>query len=311
MGKTFSRNKIDIEIDLCVICLNNVKKTNNTTTILECNHFYHTKCIDIWLAINNVCPYCMQKTIYKPATKEPKLETKTVININQNNVRNKNFYESCCKKKDTYFVFLAMFVIFASIVNIGLMTVVVDNINNNYISDFGNITNITDIGDIINITDITDIGDIINITDYGAIDNITDYDDNVTDIGDSTDSTECIENKQNKTNINIVVDYIIQGVYTFYLFILPGVSDVKNKYIFFSIIILSFMISYGLNIYRFVLFNYYLDLMKEIDYCDNITHNIQVQKTFLLIQIIILGISLPIYVVFNIAEYFHRKKINN
>jgi hypothetical protein len=71
------------------------------------------------------------------------------------------------------------------------------------------------------------------------------------------------------------------------------------------------MISYGLNIYRFVLFNHYLDLMKEIDYCDNITHNIQVQKTFLLIQIIILGISLPIYVVFNIAEYFHRKKINN
>jgi hypothetical protein len=86
---------------------------------------------------------------------------------------------------------------------------------------------------------------------------------------------------------------------------------VKNKYIFVTLIIVSFIISYSLNIYRFVTFNNYLDLMKEIKYCDSINYNIRIEKLFLLIEIIILGISLPIYIIFNIAEYFYRKNINN
>jgi hypothetical protein len=285
MGKIFSRNKIDIDnmdnvvdIDICAICLNNVTKTNKNTTMLECNHFYHTECIDVWLSNSNFCPCCMQQTAYKPVTKEPKLETKTVINIIQNNIQNnvqnnirnkKNIiFEYCSSKKESYYVFLAMFVIIANIINIALLTAIVQNINNNYISDIG-------------------------------------------DIGDNN-TTECIKINQKETNINIMPDYFVQSFYTFYLFILPGLfHTIKNKYIYVTIITISFIISYALNIYRFVMFNKYLDLMEEINFCDSINYNIQIEKLFLLIEIIILGISLPIYMIFNISEYFHRKKVDN
>ena len=44
----------DIKIDeLCMICL-----TNKTDIITKCNHIYCNNCIEIWLNINESCPYC-------------------------------------------------------------------------------------------------------------------------------------------------------------------------------------------------------------------------------------------------------------
>jgi len=44
----------DIKIDdLCMICL-----TNKSDIITQCDHIYCYNCIDIWLNINNNCPYC-------------------------------------------------------------------------------------------------------------------------------------------------------------------------------------------------------------------------------------------------------------
>ena len=44
----------DIQIDeLCMICL-----TNKSNIITECEHIYCDICIDIWLNINDNCPYC-------------------------------------------------------------------------------------------------------------------------------------------------------------------------------------------------------------------------------------------------------------
>jgi hypothetical protein len=290
MGKIISKNKIDttdntsnidnianiVDVDVCAICLNNVKKTNKkTTTMLECNHYYHTECIDVWLSEKNTCPYCMQVTTYKPkAVNEIKKET--VINIinnnvqNRNNIRNNNTNTNTNifnrKIKDNIYVTFSMILIISSIVNIALIAVVANTINDNYI----NLNN-------------------LNLTN----------------------TTECVEkNSQENIYISCVPDYIIQSVYILMVFFMPGLFSIKNKYIYFTVIFATFIISYSLNLYRYITFNKYLDIMNNVNYCDNINSNIQVEKIFMLIEIIILGICFTCFMFLNICEYFYRKNNN-
>jgi hypothetical protein len=293
MGKIISKNKIDttdntnnihnianiVDVDVCAICLNNVKETNKKTTILDCKHYYHTECIDVWLTDKNTCPYCMQVTIYKPkAVNEIKKET--VINIINNNVQNRNNnrnnnvqninnnrnnrYINNYLCRERIYVSLAMILIISSIANIALLTVVANTINDNYI----NLNNLTN-------------------------------------------TTECVENNKGEIFISCLPDYLIQGIYTFIIFIMSGFFSIKNKYIYFTVIFGTFIISYSLNLYRYITFNKYLDIMNNIDYCKDINSNIRVEKIFLLIEIIVLGVGLTLFMIINTIEYFYRKNNND
>jgi hypothetical protein len=246
--------------------------------MLECKHYYHTECIDVWLSDKNTCPYCMQVTIYKPKGLN-EIKKETVINIINNNVQNRNnivqnrnnrnkykTYEIFWIKKDIIYVLLAMISLFSNVFNIVLIAVVSETINNNY----------------------------IDINTYN-----------------NTNTTECIEkNTQDNIYINCIPDYIIQSIYTFFLFILPGFFGIKNKYIYSTMIFGTFIISYFLNLYRYITFNKYLDIMNNIDYCDNINTNIRAEKILMLVEIIVLGVCLTLFMIMNTIEYFYRKNNN-
>ena len=309
MGKIISKNKINatnntnntdniVDIDICAICLNNVKKTNKNSTMLECNHLYHKECIDIWLSDKNTCPYCMQVTTYKPKVVN-EIKKETVINIinnnvqninnnrnnnrnnrnnnrnNRNNINTNNYVDTYSVYRERIYVSLAMILILFSIANIALFTVVADTINDNYI----NLNNNTD----------------------------TDTD---TDTNTNTNTTECVENNQGELFISCLPDYFIQGIYTFIIFIMPGFFSIKNKCIYFTVIFGTFIISYSLNLYRYITFNKYLDIMNNIDYCKNVNSNIRVEKLLLMIEIIVLGVGLTLFMIINTIEYFYRKNNN-
>ncbi|CAH1451555.1 unnamed protein product [Lactuca virosa] len=42
----------------CAICLSDYKPKESLRTIPECNHYFHSDCIDEWLKLNATCPVC-------------------------------------------------------------------------------------------------------------------------------------------------------------------------------------------------------------------------------------------------------------
>ncbi|CAI9289011.1 unnamed protein product [Lactuca saligna] len=42
----------------CAICLSDYKPKESFRTIPECNHYFHSECIDEWLKLNATCPVC-------------------------------------------------------------------------------------------------------------------------------------------------------------------------------------------------------------------------------------------------------------
>ncbi len=285
MGKILSKNKIDnadnisnidniIDVDSCAICLNVVKQTSKDATVLECKHSYHTECINVWLSEKNTCPYCMQTTTYKPKVAN-EIKKETVITIINNNVQNRNRNNN----RNNKYKFFKKFCI-------------------NKDSFFVLLSMISLIANIINIALVSVVSETIN--------------NNYINTYNNTNTTECIEkNTQDNIYISCVPDYIIQGIYSFLIFAMPGFFGIKNKYIYFTIIFGSFIISYGLNLYRFVTFNKYLDIMKNINYCMDVNNSIKIEKLLLMIEIIVLGICLPLFIVFNVFEYFYRKNNRN
>ena len=57
--------------DDCIICYEGM--TPSTSIKLECGHFFHTTCIEIWSEHNETCPVCR-----KP------IDVKTMMTINRN-----------------------------------------------------------------------------------------------------------------------------------------------------------------------------------------------------------------------------------
>ncbi len=47
-----------IDTNTCSICLVNFEKNEGIVMLPECKHVYHKSCLDQWLLINSVCPYC-------------------------------------------------------------------------------------------------------------------------------------------------------------------------------------------------------------------------------------------------------------
>ncbi|KAL1826488.1 hypothetical protein ACET3Z_004900 [Daucus carota] len=53
----------------CAICLSEYKPNDTLRTIPECNHYFHSDCIDEWLQLNATCPVC--RNLQESATPIP------------------------------------------------------------------------------------------------------------------------------------------------------------------------------------------------------------------------------------------------
>jgi len=47
----------ELLVSECIICLENYKK-DDKISILSCDHYYHTKCLNEWLKKKEECPLC-------------------------------------------------------------------------------------------------------------------------------------------------------------------------------------------------------------------------------------------------------------
>ncbi len=151
MGALYTKNKITIDntnVDTCAICLEDKKKSNKNTIMLECNHSYHKKCIDLWLTNKSVCPLCLHNITNYPNTisdipnklsevQKPhcQIQKRTLLNL-------------------LSFSFVLVFTI--CIINIILVNITKSFINNNYIQ-------VTNMSDCINTTEIENYNDNLNI----------------------------------------------------------------------------------------------------------------------------------------------------
>ena len=61
----------EIEYPACSICLNEIKKEEDTC-LIPCGHMFHDKCINKWLDTNNTCPVCR----FELPTDDPNYERK-------------------------------------------------------------------------------------------------------------------------------------------------------------------------------------------------------------------------------------------
>ncbi len=59
---TLTNNDLELEKykSTCHICLDGYK-INQTIKKLNCNHFFHSKCIDEWFEYGKTCPYCKKE----------------------------------------------------------------------------------------------------------------------------------------------------------------------------------------------------------------------------------------------------------
>ena len=132
-----TENDMNLHIDIninCSICTDNLEKNNTPIKTLDCNHQYHTDCIDIWLKEHNTCPLCRQEVkkvsvIYNNYTNQninQNTEINTEINTQRNTQRNK------IKRYVLYFLFYILLLSGAIAYIITLSSTL------NYIEDFNN-----------------------------------------------------------------------------------------------------------------------------------------------------------------------------
>lgn len=53
---------LEPNVSPCAICLCEYKAGDALRTILECNHFFHSHCVDEWLKMRGTCPVCRKGT---------------------------------------------------------------------------------------------------------------------------------------------------------------------------------------------------------------------------------------------------------
>ena len=59
-SKLNSEDESENSPEECSICFEEI--TNNNLKTLNCGHIFHKNCIDSWLKINPICPYCREYT---------------------------------------------------------------------------------------------------------------------------------------------------------------------------------------------------------------------------------------------------------
>jgi hypothetical protein len=82
------------EPDKCVICLNELRNTNEILTT-PCNHVFHSECFLKWMYAHKDCPLCRKQLIKNPTQDEEaylfqlrqRIEWETII------------YENCIEQK--------------------------------------------------------------------------------------------------------------------------------------------------------------------------------------------------------------------
>jgi hypothetical protein len=55
----------------CSICLEELVFSENNLIKLDCNHYFHEKCIEKWITDKNSCPLCRFKVFKEPAKFDP------------------------------------------------------------------------------------------------------------------------------------------------------------------------------------------------------------------------------------------------
>ncbi len=66
---------------VCSICLEEITKSDLSKTT-DCNHTYHTKCIDLWLIKDNSCPLC-RSILQKKQNPPIPIVSEIIINIDE------------------------------------------------------------------------------------------------------------------------------------------------------------------------------------------------------------------------------------
>ncbi len=307
MGIKSSKSNIIIEEETCAICMENVKKDGKQTIMLNCNHFYHKPCIDNWLINKNICPYCIQPVEnYKPNIAKPDTQLyvttkKDQIYIVHNKKMGKNHLYTClqkCKKICTYnkynrcyestIVSFTMFVLMLFFANAIFMPMAIKFINEKYdivlnpehynTQSHDGIhtieTNYTDV----NYTD-------VNYTDVNYTDvNYTDVNytilTNLFGTNSSINNFTCVDTNKdshidyNYVFINSTPDIVIQICYTIFIFVIIMSIHIKYKTVFFAVTYLPFIGWYTFTIHRYIQIFYYLNKMKDVTYCQDISQYI-------------------------------------
>ncbi|KAF9595733.1 hypothetical protein IFM89_003475 [Coptis chinensis] len=57
----------DIQATECPICLGDFEDGEKVRVLPKCNHGFHVRCIDTWLAAHSSCPTCRRSLLEKPA----------------------------------------------------------------------------------------------------------------------------------------------------------------------------------------------------------------------------------------------------
>ncbi len=219
---TIQDKNIINEEEVCAICydiINNDKKNNLTK--LECNHTYHTKCIDNWVVLKKICPLCMQSVSYQPISQNKVITPKeTIVTINNNINREQNnrnniisLYQTRLNILNRLYINIEVILLFMILINIYIVVVSTDIIKNNYNSTVDNIFN--------NITNVTEIN--------------------------------CIQST-NSYNYNCTVQIVFLGMFAFYIFPVHLIllSEKVTKSFVFGIFIVISIITLTLQINKYV-----------------------------------------------------------
>jgi len=255
---------------------------------LSCNHFYHKPCIDNWLINKNICPYCIQPVEnYKPAIATPDKQLyvttkKEEIYIVHNKNMGKNHLYTClqkCKKICTYnkynrcyestIVSFTMFVFMLFFANAIFMPMAIKFINEKYDivlnPEHYNTQSHHEMHIDVNYTD-------VNYTDV----NYTD----VFGTNNSINNFTCVDTNNeyhidyNYVFMNNTPDIVIQICYTVFIFVILMSIHIKYKTVFFAVTYLPFIGWYTFTIHRYIQIFYYLNKMKDVTYCQDISQNI-------------------------------------
>ena len=62
VNKFFTNKKINKKDLECIVCMNTIHKYTSLS-ILNCNHYFHKKCISTWLKKKKNCPCCRTKFV--------------------------------------------------------------------------------------------------------------------------------------------------------------------------------------------------------------------------------------------------------
>ena len=136
-------------------------------------------------------------------------------------------------------------------------------------------------------------------------------------INNSTDNSTCVDNVKiydvnyNYIFINITPDIAVQTSYIIIIFFMIATIRIKYKSVFFAAVLFPFGGVYTFTMYRYIQIFYYLNKMKEVTYCKDITQQIysyEIMSNVMLSLITIINIGFV--VLLTRENNIHRMRVN-